>query len=131
EIGDRGAANTAPPDAIDGRARQLLEQVQKRGVAVEERLLQRVEPGPMHERAIAGVERAAAAAGLGCRRMPSGAIHDALHMAEICPTSMIFVPSIGGRSHFPTEDTEPRHLVLCCAVLARVLIEFANSADKN
>jgi allantoate deiminase len=130
-ICDLRAADPGTLDAIDAHARQLLEQVQKRGVTVEQRLLQRVEPGPMHERAIEGVERAAAAAGLGCRRMPSGAIHDALHMAEICPTSMIFVPSIGGRSHCPTEDTEPRHLVLGCTVLARFLLEFANLADEN
>jgi hydantoinase/carbamoylase family amidase len=130
-ICDLRAAEASTLDALDRRALQLLEQVQKRGVTVEERLLQRVEPGPMHERAIAGVERAAAAAGLGCRRMPSGAIHDALHMAEICPASMIFVPSIGGRSHCPTEDTEPRHLVLGSTVLARFLLEFANLADEN
>jgi acetylornithine deacetylase/succinyl-diaminopimelate desuccinylase-like protein len=38
------------------------------------------------------------------------------------------VPSIGGRSHCPTEDTEPRHLVHGCAVLARFLVEFAGAA---
>ena len=62
----------------------------------------------MHELAISAVERGAQAAGLASRRMPSGAIHDALHMAEIAPSSMIFVPSIGGKSHCPTEATDPR-----------------------
>jgi hydantoinase/carbamoylase family amidase len=129
-ICDLRAADAHTLDAIDERVRTLLGAARERGVTVDERLLQRVEPGPMDERAIAGVERAARAAGLASRRMPSGAIHDALHMAEVCPTSMIFVPSIGGRSHCPTEDTEPRHLVLGCEVLARFLVEFANFVDE-
>jgi allantoate deiminase len=126
-ICDLRAADARTLDQIDERARALLLASEARGVKSEERLLQRVEPGPMDERAIAGVERAAAACGLASRRMPSGAIHDALHMAEACPTSMIFVPSIGGRSHCPTEDTEPRHLTLGCAVLAEFLLEFART----
>jgi N-carbamoyl-L-amino-acid hydrolase len=80
----------------------------------------------MHERAISAVERAAQAAGLGVRRMLSGAIHDALHLAEIAPASMVFVPSIGGKSHCPTEATAPRHLVQGAEVLARALALLAN-----
>ena len=43
--------------------------------------------------------------------MPSGAIHDALHMAMICPATMIFVPSKGGVSHNPAGETATEHLV--------------------
>jgi allantoate deiminase len=100
---------------------------EQRGVEVEQMLLQRVEPGPMHELAMSAVERAAHAAGLSSRRMPSGAIHDALHMAEICPTSMIFVPSIGGKSHCPVEDTDPQELAQGCEVLAHALLELAGA----
>jgi allantoate deiminase len=96
-----------------------------RAVAIEARRLQRVDPGPMHERVIAAVEAGARAAGFASSRMLSGAIHDALHMAEICPSSMIFVPSIGGRSHCPTEDTAPEHLEQGCLVLAHTLVELA------
>jgi N-carbamoyl-L-amino-acid hydrolase len=38
-------------------------------------------------------------------RMPSGAGHDAQLLSHVCPTAMIFVPSIGGRSHCPEELT--------------------------
>lgn len=37
------------------------------------------------------------------RPMPSGAGHDAQHMAQLCPSGMIFVPSVGGISHSPKE----------------------------
>ena len=32
-------------------------------------------------------------------RLPSGGGHDAMVMARYMPTAMLFVPSIGGRSH--------------------------------
>jgi N-carbamoyl-L-amino-acid hydrolase len=97
----------------------------RRGVGVEESRLQRVEPGAMHEGPMRAVEEAARACGLGSQRMPSGAIHDALHIAECAPSTMIFVPSIGGRSHCPTEDTAPEHLEQGCRVLAHALAILA------
>lgn len=42
----------------------------------------------------------------GFLHIPSGAGHDANHMALICPTGMLFVPSIGGKSHCPEEETD-------------------------
>jgi N-carbamoyl-L-amino-acid hydrolase len=53
----------------------------------------------------AAVERAAEAARLTSRRLPSGAGHDAQMIAALCPMGMIFVPSIGGISHSPLERT--------------------------
>jgi N-carbamoyl-L-amino-acid hydrolase len=85
----------------------------------------------MDERVMASVERAAAAAGLTARRLPSGAIHDALHLAEVCPASMIFVPSIGGKSHCPVEDTDPQQLVQGCEVLARTLADLAGAVTAE
>jgi beta-ureidopropionase / N-carbamoyl-L-amino-acid hydrolase len=38
--------------------------------------------------------------------MVSGAGHDACYMSQVGPTAMIFVPSIGGRSHVEEEDTK-------------------------
>jgi N-carbamoyl-L-amino-acid hydrolase len=49
--------------------------------------------------------------------LPSGALHDAQIMASITPTGMLFVPSIGGRSHSPLEDTAEEDLVAGANVL--------------
>lgn len=38
--------------------------------------------------------------------MPSGAGHDAMYMASIIPTAMIFVPCVDGISHNPSEQVE-------------------------
>jgi acetylornithine deacetylase/succinyl-diaminopimelate desuccinylase-like protein len=67
------------------------------------------------------------AAGLTARRMPSGAIHDALHMAGFCPSGMIFVPSKGGKSHCPEEETAIDEMLRGLTVLAYALAELAGS----
>jgi N-carbamoyl-L-amino-acid hydrolase len=58
------------------------------------------------------------ALGLAALRMPSGAGHDAMCMAALCPQAMIFVPSQGGVSHSPDEYTTPED----CVNGARVLL---------
>lgn len=65
------------------------------------------------------VESKARSLGLSCTRMPSGAGHDAQFMSYVCPTAMVFVPSVGGRSHCREEWTEP----MDCENGARVLLE--------
>jgi allantoate deiminase len=70
---------------------------------------------------VADIERAAAAEGATCRRMPSGAGHDAMLLARHVPTGMIFVPSRGGVSHSPDEYTHPDELELGMRVLAACL----------
>ncbi|MCX7373912.1 MAG: hydantoinase/carbamoylase family amidase [Alphaproteobacteria bacterium] len=49
--------------------------------------------------------------------MPSGAIHDAQHMAKVMPAAMLFTPSIGGISHHWSEDTKEEDLVLAIRIL--------------
>jgi N-carbamoyl-L-amino-acid hydrolase len=57
--------------------------------------------------------------------IPSGAGHDAMCVAQIAPTAMIFVPSIGGRSHVGDERTAPADLDLGVAALAATLLAAA------
>jgi beta-ureidopropionase / N-carbamoyl-L-amino-acid hydrolase len=54
--------------------------------------------------------------------LPSGAGHDSGHLARVCPAAMIFVPSVGGRSHCPEEETAEEHLLLGVAALARAIV---------
>jgi beta-ureidopropionase / N-carbamoyl-L-amino-acid hydrolase len=44
--------------------------------------------------------------GASALRMPSGAGHDAMILARRIPAAMLFVPSIGGRSHDISENTD-------------------------
>ena len=49
--------------------------------------------------------------------MTSGPAHDAACMARVTAAGLLFVPSIGGRSHCPEEDTAPADLALGAQVL--------------
>ena len=73
---------------------------------------------------IDAIRDAAAALGLSHRDMPSGAGHDAIYVARVAPTAMIFVPCKDGISHNELEDARSEDLeaganVLLHAVLAR------------
>ncbi|MFQ5786005.1 MAG: Zn-dependent hydrolase [Alphaproteobacteria bacterium] len=50
--------------------------------------------------------------------MPSAAGHDAMILAGVLPSAMLFVPSIGGVSHDFAEDTAEDDIVLGCRVFA-------------
>jgi N-carbamoyl-L-amino-acid hydrolase len=65
------------------------------------------DPVPMDARMTAALTDAAERVARGrWRRMPSGALHDATNVSRVLPAAMLFVPSIGGISHNPDEDTK-------------------------
>lgn len=74
------------------------------------------------------VERAASQRQLASKRMTSGAGHDAQMIARICPTAMIFVPSIGGISHNPKEYTADSDLIAGANVLLDVVGNLASNS---
>jgi beta-ureidopropionase / N-carbamoyl-L-amino-acid hydrolase len=95
------------------------------GVTIETRALARTEPVVFDSKVLQVIETVAAQLGLPIRRMTSGAGHDAQMMARICPTAMIFVPSVGGISHNPREFTERRHLAIGADALLRTMLRLA------
>lgn len=69
------------------------------------------QPAMADPRIMDAIGQSADALGLTHQRMPSGAGHDAQELAHICPMGMIFVPSVGGISHAPSEFTKPEDVV--------------------
>jgi len=67
------------------------------------------------------VATACANLGLPMKRMISRAYHDSLFMAQICPTTMIFIPCRDGVSHRPDEYSSPEQIKNGVAVLAMTL----------
>lgn len=93
------------------------------GVSVER--LARFEPVKFDQNIVRLIEKAARDRGLACRRMTSGAGHDAQMIARIAPSAMIFVPSIGGISHNPKEYTNDDDLVAGANILLDVVRRLA------
>ncbi|MEO5804609.1 MAG: M20 family metallo-hydrolase [Verrucomicrobiota bacterium] len=59
------------------------------------------------------------------KKMISRAYHDSLFMAQICPTTMIFIPCFKGYSHRPDEYSSPEQIENGVAVLAHTLAKLA------
>ena len=72
------------------------------------------------------VARAANELRLPGMRLASGASHDAMYMARVCPTGMIFVPCEKGVSHNEAENAKPADLAAGARVLTAALLELAD-----
>jgi N-carbamoyl-L-amino-acid hydrolase len=110
----------------EARLAEFLAQLARdEGVKIETRSLARFAPVIFDKDVAALIARTAQRLGHSCRPMTSGAGHDAQMMARLCPTAMIFVPSVKGISHNPAEHTEPAHLAAGADVLLHTLLELA------
>jgi beta-ureidopropionase / N-carbamoyl-L-amino-acid hydrolase len=99
---------------------------QQLDVAVEE--FWHFPPAPFDPKLVGAVGEAAAAQGYPHQDIISGAGHDAVYMARIAPTAMIFVPCVGGISHNEVEDAKPEDLTAGVNVLLNALLESADAA---
>lgn len=71
------------------------------------------------------VREGAKACDYSMRDIVSGAGHDACYLAQVAPTSMIFIPCIGGISHNEIEDAKPAWVTAGCDVLLHAIMEKA------
>ena len=86
----------------------------------------RVAHAPFNEKLVQRVLDTAQSLGYSHLHMVSGAGHDASYMNQVCPTAMIFVPSIGGRSHVEVENTKWEDCEAGANVLLHALLKTAN-----
>jgi len=107
-------------------AAHVAEVAKAERVEVEAKVLARFEPVIFEAALVDRVEHHAKALSLSTRRMPSGAGHDAQMMQRLCPTAMIFVPSVAGLSHNVKEHTEAADLAAGAQVLANLVLELAS-----
>lgn len=60
----------------------------------------------------------------------SGAGHDAVHIAKLCPTTMIFIPCRDGLSHNEAEYAEPQHVEKGANVLLDCVLGLARKGTE-
>jgi len=94
---------------------------QEEGLEMEVEELVRFDPVSFDEELVRRIERTASSSEFSVKRMVSGAGHDAQMMARVCPSAMIFVPSIKGISHNPEESTSVSDLIAGLDVLSGVV----------
>jgi N-carbamoyl-L-amino-acid hydrolase len=99
-------------------------------VRVELKMLEKVPAVKFDESVVSTLAKVSESLGIRSQRMISGAGHDAQLMTRICPTAMIFIPSIGGISHSPYESSSPEALADGGNVLLHALLSFAGAFEE-
>jgi N-carbamoyl-L-amino-acid hydrolase len=103
------------------------EAAQKGDLGVERRKIWESPAVKFDAGCIAAVRRAAEATGCTARDIISGAGHDAAYTARVAPTTMIFVPCVGGLSHNEEESTSFEE----CAAGVQVLLGAVLDYDRH
>lgn len=106
--------------------RDFKEIAARRGTSIRIEETWRCPHAPFNEKLVQRVLDTAEELGYSTHPMVSGAGHDASYMNQVCPTAMIFVPSIGGRSHVEVENTTWEDCEAGANVLLHCLLKTAN-----
>lgn len=107
--------------------RQDFEDIaERRGCPIKIEETWRVEHSPFDEKSVQLIMDSADSLGYSYLHMVSGAGHDASYMNQVCPTAMIFVPSLGGRSHVEVENTRWEDCEAGANVLLHAMLSSAN-----
>lgn len=108
-------------------ANKMQELSKSEGVEITSRVLADFEPVIFDEGLVGLVESLAQSHNRSVMRMPSGAGHDAQMFARVCPSAMIFTPSVKGISHNPDELTLTDDLVAGANILLDCMWSLAHS----
>jgi N-carbamoyl-L-amino-acid hydrolase len=113
-------------DELEAEALSLAQRIaDEHGLGLEVEFLGRWDPCALDPEVRGVIAAAAEELGLSAIELPSGAGHDAEALAQITPTGMIFVPSVGGVSHAPEELTEWPDCVNGANVLLNAVLRLA------
>jgi N-carbamoyl-L-amino-acid hydrolase len=118
-------------DALERAVLGWIAELNNERVALTAEPIANVPPTAMSRDLAETIAAAAAERGQEPMWLPSGAGHDAMILAHTIPAAMLFVPSIGGRSHDITENTSDADIVLGCEVLAAAVDRIRERAAKG
>jgi allantoate deiminase len=114
---------------IDQAARRMMSAIQTtcqaRGLAFDIQPRSDTPPVRLSTHVVQLIEAAAREKGIKTLRMASGALHDSSILPEITEVGMIFVPSKGGRSHCPEEETSLTELQTGAELLLAAVAKLA------
>ena len=126
---DLRAPDAATLQAMDAALRHEVAVVAKaQNVNADVKPVVEFPPQPFDPALVQAVRDGAAALGHTAMDVVSGAGHDAVHLARVAPTAMIFVPCDDGISHNEIESAEPAHLEAGCNVLLQAMLARAGVA---
>lgn len=131
QIDIRGTSSQSKLNVLNELINIFSRVERNRGLSVEWKMLSVEEPVQLDEAVIKSLSDTCKELELSYILMTSGAGHDAMNMAKICPTGLIFVPSQGGVSHHPDEYTSIENIAAGVDLLESVVKKWAIEIKKN
>jgi allantoate deiminase len=117
----------------DGAAQAILAAIRQiadaRGLGIDVNHLQDFPASPSDPALMDMMDDAVRDAGQPIRRLVSGAGHDAMIMAALCPTAMLFIRCRGGISHNPAEHVDAADAEVALQVMIGFIERLGKSAD--
>ncbi len=108
-------------EALAQIEKAAVEICQRRGVELKMERLNVDPPAICDAALVETISEICTAQKISSKRMISRAYHDSLFMAQVCPTTMIFIPCFKGYSHRPDEFSSPEQIEKGVQVLAETL----------
>lgn len=125
---DLRAPTEAARDAAEAEFRSALQEIcARRGMGEEVQVIQKLAACYCDEAAQGTLAEAVAAVGIRPFYLPSGAGHDAMSVAALCPVAMLFIRCRAGISHNPAEHVE----VADVEAAAAVMMDFFNRLEAR
>lgn len=117
-------------DRLDRHIRELAKDIETDyGVTINIKKLDEAKPVKMADTMISHLETAVKGNGYPVHTLPSGAGHDAMHMAEITQAGMLFLRTPNGVSHRPDETVIPEDLLVAADVLLDTVLAIRNKHE--
>lgn len=111
--------------AVRARLLAAMQEIaQRRGLEVSWELLMEERPLQIPPETVDLAAAICQELGIAFGKLASGASHDANHIAEIAPVAMLFLPSVGGRSHCPEEFTHTADIAAGTRALLGLLLRL-------
>jgi beta-ureidopropionase / N-carbamoyl-L-amino-acid hydrolase len=117
-------------DELKARSEEVV-----RRIASEERVdvtfepFWRTEPTVFDSALVDLLESSARSTGVPYRRMISGAGHDARFVNDVAPTAMLFIRTLGGKSHCETEEIDWTDAQAAADALLEAVLRLAETRD--
>lgn len=123
----RGIVASSKQQVVQELTAGLAEIENRRGVAIESRTITDEKPVEISREIVEFLHGIAKDGQYASRLMPSGAGHDAMHLAGIAPTGMLFISCKGGVSHNPAEYASIEDITAGTQVMFRAVTKLAEA----
>jgi len=122
-------AETSPTRdaAVEAVSAEIRAIAARRNLGVSIELMQDLAESPCDPGLTRLLEEAVRATGVEPRRLPSGAGHDAMVIADIAPTAMLFIRCKGGVSHNPAESVRADD----CVTALQATLAFIDNLERD